>query len=90
MIGLMTGVMFGLAIGLSSGLAGTRYVAFLLCARRPFMPQSLPWRLGRYLDWCCHVGLIRQAGIGYQFRHREIQHYLVHSDPQSAPISIHR
>lgn len=64
----------GLVLGLMGVLTGTRYVAFLLCTRRPFTTHPLPWRLGHFLNWCYH--LIRQAGISYQFRHRELQHYL--------------
>ena len=36
----------------------------------------LPWRFGRFLHWCYEAGLIRVAGISYQFRHRELQDYL--------------
>lgn len=86
MLGLMLGLTLGLGLGLAVGIAGTRYVAFLLCTRRPFTSQPLPWRLGRFLNWCCQVGLVRQAGISYQFRHRELQHYLAHSQ-QLAPTT---
>lgn len=74
-IGLAAGLMFGLTSGLSAGLAGWRYLALLLCTRR-WSSQYLPWRLGRFLRWCYHAGLVRIAGTGYQFRHRELQEYL--------------
>jgi hypothetical protein len=73
--GLALGLTFGLTVGPTGGLAGFRYVALLLCTRR-WSGQWLPWRLGRMLNWCYHAGLIRIAGIGYQFRHRELQDYL--------------
>jgi hypothetical protein len=88
--GLLIGLMVGLTFALWRGLAGTRYVAFILCTRRPFTAQPLPWRLGRFLNWCYQAGLIRQAGISYQFRHRELQHYLAHSQAQSVPTTIHQ
>ncbi|MFI6030790.1 NACHT domain-containing protein [Amycolatopsis magusensis] len=90
--GVMSGLRFGLAVGLASGLTfmltlgarvGVRYVALLLCTRGWFGTPALPWRLGRFLRWCYHSGLVRQAGIGYQFRHRELQDHLGHH-PQPA------
>jgi hypothetical protein len=36
----------------------------------------VPWRLGHFLAWSYNAGLIRTAGIGYQFRHRELQDHL--------------
>jgi hypothetical protein len=54
------------------GNAGLRYLLLLVC-----MAWRLPWRLGRFLHWCyTETGLIRIAGIAYQFRHRELQDYL--------------
>lgn len=73
------GLAEGLAIGFTAGLTleptGPRYVALLLCTRR-WTGRWLPWRLGRFLNWCYNAGLLRVAGIGYQFRHRELQDYL--------------
>jgi hypothetical protein len=81
--GLSDGLTFGVAAGLSIGLVvwlayqpqSGRYLALLLCTRR-WTRRWLPWRLGRFLDWCYSAGLLRIAGIGYQFRHRELQDYL--------------
>ncbi|WKU08684.1 NACHT domain-containing protein [Micromonospora sp. HUAS LYJ1] len=85
--GLIFGVYRGMAVGLTYGIflslttififcaAGPRYVALLLCTRWPSR-NSLPWRLGRFLAVCHQAGLIRIAGRGYQFRHRELQDYL--------------
>jgi NACHT domain-containing protein len=74
-VGVAGGLMFGLTFGLAFGLTGYRYLAMLLCVRR-WAGQPLPWRLGRFLHWCYGAGLVRIAGIGYQFRHRELQEYL--------------
>ncbi|WP_159048074.1 NACHT domain-containing protein [Streptomyces sp. WM6378] len=73
--GLAIGIGGGPVLGITGGLAGTRYVALLLCTRR-WNDQWLPWRLGRFLNWCYGAALIRVAGGGYQFRHRELQDYL--------------
>ncbi|MFC9856609.1 MULTISPECIES: NACHT domain-containing protein [unclassified Streptomyces] len=71
------GPLFGTGAGPALGAAGVRYLAFLLCTRRWWSGQPLPWRLGRFLDWCCDAGLTRTAGIAYQFRHRELQEFLI-------------
>ncbi|WP_406346889.1 NACHT domain-containing protein [Streptomyces sp. NBC_00648] len=82
LIGLLTiGIGGGPILGLEGGLASTRYIALLLCTRR-WSNRWLPWRLGRFLNWCCGAALIRTAGSGYQFRHRELQDYLAqHPSP---------
>lgn len=85
------GPLFRTGAGPALGAAGVRYIAFLLCTRRWWSDQPLPWRLGRFLDWCCDAGLTRTAGIAYQFRHRELQDFLtrgnVHHDPPNQPTS---
>lgn len=54
------------------GNAGLRYLLLSVC-----MASRLPWRPGRFLHWCyTETGLIRVAGIAYQFRHRELQDHL--------------
>ncbi|MFF3459722.1 hypothetical protein ACFYXH_36585 [Streptomyces sp. NPDC002730] len=83
--GLMVGVVgvtFGLALGLTVGArASRRYAMFLLCSRR-----RLPFRLGLFLDWAVTAGLMRYSGPAYQYRHRELQHWLrQHPQPPSAP-----
>jgi NACHT domain len=57
------------------GTVGWRYITLILCTRR-WSKSWLPWRLGSFLHWCYDAGLIRAAGIGYQFRHKELQDYL--------------
>ncbi|MCX4919909.1 NACHT domain-containing protein [Streptomyces sp. NBC_00687] len=88
--GLRDGLTTGLAFGLSSGLMAApatgarlawRYVAFLICSRR-----RLPFRLGLFLDWAATAGLMRYSGPAYQYRHRELQHWLrQHPQPPSTP-----
>lgn len=70
---IIVGIMLATAAG-SAGSAGMRYLALLLCTRRG--ARALPWRLGRFLQWATNAGLLRKAGIAYQFRHRELQDWL--------------
>ncbi|MGW5284677.1 hypothetical protein ACWERI_35440 [Streptomyces collinus] len=87
--GLTAGLLFGPALGLVSGLAfglvfgrtvsdtSFRYLVFLLCQQ-----GRVPFRLAKFLDWGCGVGLMRYSGPAYQFRHRELQLWLnAHPDP---------
>ncbi|MFE9775623.1 NACHT domain-containing protein [Streptomyces sp. NPDC005931] len=37
----------------------------------------LPWRTGAFLNWACEAGLLRVAGLAYDFRHRELQDWLM-------------
>jgi hypothetical protein len=84
---LTVGLGVGLAVGLAGGpMAGAiggvrasrRYAVFLLCSR-----GRLPFRLGLFLDWAVTAGLMRYSGPAYQYRHRELQHWL-RQHPQPA------
>jgi len=58
-----------------SATAWGRYVTAAVVAA--VTPRSrLPVRLGRFLDWACAAGLLRQSGAVYQFRHQELQEWL--------------
>ncbi|MBT2369118.1 NACHT domain-containing protein [Streptomyces sp. ISL-10] len=74
-VGPAYGLACGVALALNFTMPGQRYVALLLSTRR-WNRRWLPWRLGRFLHWCCDAGLLRIADTGYQFRHQEIQDYL--------------
>ncbi|WP_344522245.1 NACHT domain-containing protein [Streptomyces rectiviolaceus] len=47
------------------------YLAFRLwaCGR-------LPWRTGAFLNWAAETGLLRVAGLAYEFRHHELRAWL--------------
>ncbi|WP_285784550.1 NACHT domain-containing protein [Microbispora sp. NBRC 16548] len=87
---IISGLAYGIAVCFSLGFApkpaGWRYVALLLCTRR-WNSVWLPWRLGRFLNWAYKAGLLRIAGISYQFRHKELQDYLA---THPAPEPSHR
>jgi len=80
--GLTFGLTAGLTFGLiSGGRSAWRYAVFLLCSRR-----RLPFRLGLFLDWAVTTGLMRHSGPAYQYRHRELQHWLrQYPQPSSTP-----
>lgn len=83
MVGLVIGLLAWAASGFTvrpAGLAAARYLMTLVCMKR-----RLPLRLGRFLDWCyTDAGLIRTAGIAYQFRHRELQNHLAAPERQNS------
>jgi hypothetical protein len=78
--GLVAGLAAGLAVGLLFGLgigarAWVRYhIAVVIAA---FPPRSGPLRFGSSLDWACRAGLLRLSGVAYQFRHRQLQDWLM-------------
>lgn len=89
-VGVTGGLLLGAGLGVGTGIltavgfgnAGVRYLAFLLCTRRWWARGLwLPFRLGRFLDWCCEAGLMRRAGTAFQFRHRELQGFLARAAP---------
>ncbi|MDF5759182.1 hypothetical protein [Spongiactinospora sp. TRM90649] len=74
-LGLALGLVLGCGFGFSLGLTAVLYLAMLCCTRK-WNKIWLPWRLGRFLHWAYDTGLLRIAGISYQFRHKELQEYL--------------
>lgn len=72
-IGLVDGITFGLAFG---AIAWLRSLLGLVVAAARGL---LPWRLWRFLDWACQARLLRVSGASYQFRHRELQDFLIRS-----------
>jgi hypothetical protein len=90
--GLGIGVVFGigfspwiaLAVGFSTGLGFAVVVAAL---RVPWLSYTLtrswlafcgnlPWRLAGFLQDAHKLGILRQVGTIYQFRHEQLQRYL--------------
>ncbi len=80
--GLAVGLAFGLAVGLAAGLAvWLRYLIGCWLARRQGM---LPRRVGQFLDWAYSASLLRMSATAIQFRHRELQAWLI-PRPQDNP-----
>ncbi|MDP9864805.1 MULTISPECIES: NACHT domain-containing protein [Streptosporangium] len=76
-VGLWSGLVGGLMLapvgGLTVGSGGAYYaIGIMLAALR----GRLPWRFTAFCQWACQAGLLRVAGTGYQFRHRELQSWL--------------
>jgi hypothetical protein len=80
-LGLTEGLTLGLAFGLAFGAASSvRYrIGVLIGAFR----GSLPTKFGAFLDWAQRSGLLRTSGIAYQFRHRQLQDWLVSGGERS-------
>lgn len=79
---LPIGLAVGLAIGLATGLAvWVRYVlgSWLACRK-----ELLPLRAGRFLDWAYRANLLRMSGTAAQFRHRELQAWLLNTGPEAS------
>jgi hypothetical protein len=82
-IGLVAALVLGLAVGLGIGArAWTRYRIAVVIAALP--PRSGPLRFGAALDWAYQAGLLRLSGVAYQFRHRQLQDWLMHSGSDRA------
>ncbi|GHB89582.1 hypothetical protein GCM10010306_100990 [Streptomyces umbrinus] len=81
---LVDGVLPRFPTGIAAGFPATRrYLVFLLCSR-----NRLPVRLNTFLDWACDAGILRRAGPAYQFRHREIQHWLAAHSQQAGVAGV--
>ncbi|WP_211831765.1 MULTISPECIES: NACHT domain-containing protein [Streptomyces violaceusniger group] len=79
-VGLLIGA-FIFCLPVAGGSAALRYFTLLLHTRR-----KLPWRLGRFLDTCYELGILRVSGTAWQFRHRELQDHLA-ARPAPPPCS---
>jgi Protein kinase domain/NACHT domain len=77
--GLTLGLAEGLALGLAFGLAfgGASSVRYYLGVAAGAARGTRPLAFGSFLDWCCHAGLLRLSGTAYQFRHRQLQDWLM-------------
>jgi hypothetical protein len=73
-LGLTQGLSLGLAFGLAFGAASS--VRYRLSVVIGAVRGSCPPAFGAFLDWGARAGLLRLAGISYQFRHRQLQDWL--------------
>ena len=91
-VGLMGGLRVGLEGGLAFGLAGGVVFAltfgltgastgYLITVSILFIRRSLPFKLMSFLEDAHRLGLLRQAGSLYQFRHAKLQDYLARISP---------
>jgi hypothetical protein len=74
----LTMTVFALTNGLPiASMAWSRYKLALLIL---FLQRRLPWRLVTFLEWNYEAGLMRTAGLAYQFRHLRMQSWLAETD----------
>jgi NACHT domain len=78
--GLGAGVDAGLGLGLGAALAAAfvqaAWGAFTIARCWLALWRRLPWRLVGFLDDAHRLGLLRQVGPAYQFRHARLQDHL--------------
>lgn len=89
--GLHHWLALGLAVGLFSGLSvGGGYVIVQYVTRRRLRrDNNLPADPLAFLQWATDVGVMRQVGGGFQFRHRTLRDLLA-DEPASRPAREHR
>jgi NACHT domain len=83
-IGVAYGVAYGISIGVGVRLSRVTTPAFMtfLIARTWLAAQrKLPWSLMAFLEDAHKLGVLRQQGAVYQFRHATLQEYLATTEP---------
>jgi NACHT domain len=76
----------GAVLGLVTGVAGTAWGRFQAARAWLALTGRLPWRLVGFLSYAHAVGVLRQNGSVYQFRHALLQDHLA----RQAPALDHR
>jgi NACHT domain len=81
--GIAIGVAYGLAYGItlavayrSSGLTTPAFLPFMIARTWLAVQRKLPWKLMDFLEDAHKLGVLRQQGAVYQFRHLRLQAYL--------------
>jgi len=73
---LGTGIVAGLGIALPSGLGFTEprpWPDYQICRVWLALRRRVPWKLMGFLEDAHRLGILRQAGPVYQFRHAQLQ-----------------
>jgi hypothetical protein len=102
--GLVDGVAFGFLYGLAGGVSfGVSYsltigaeswARYCIAVGIAAIRRSGPLRFGAALDWAYQAGLLRLAGVAFQFRHQQLQDWLMarsgdRAGEQAIPQSDH-
>jgi hypothetical protein len=81
--GIAIGVAYGLAYGVtlaigyrSSGLTTPAYATFIIARTWLSVQRKLPWSIMPFLEDAHRLGVLRQQGAVYQFRHSTLQEHL--------------
>jgi uncharacterized RDD family membrane protein YckC len=69
-------VVLGTQLMVDLGLRNGSWVAFTIIHAQLASTGRLPWRLMTFLDDAHHLGVLRQDGAAYQFRHAGLQRQL--------------
>jgi hypothetical protein len=77
------GAVGGTAIWLSFG-GGSVWLRYAVGARSAIRQGLLPRRPARFLDWCVNAGLMRMSGNNIQFRHAQLQRWLMSDESEVA------
>jgi NACHT domain len=75
------GLIFGLSLGFTVGIArgAGAWVRYHIAVGFTALRCRGPLRFDTFLDWAQHVGLLRVSGVTYQFRHRQLQDWLLNT-----------
>jgi hypothetical protein len=86
LLGLLAALVVGTAawFGVKQGAVWLRYALGVRSAARR---NLLPRHPARFLDWCVSVGLMLMAGNTIQFRHKQLQDWLIRRAERSAAAS---
>jgi hypothetical protein len=98
--GAAFGFLYGLAGAVSSGVSyslaigAESWTRYCIAVGIAVIRRSGPLRFGAALDWAYQAGLLRLAGVSYQFRHQQLQAWLMaggdhRAGEQSIPQSDH-
>ncbi|MER6104576.1 NACHT domain-containing protein [Streptomyces sp. NPDC001832] len=82
------GLLAGSAIGLAT-LLGSTWGSYHVSRTWFWLTRRLPWSLLRFLDDAHALGVLRQSGAAYQFRHARLQMQLTRENWES-PRSVRR
>ncbi|MEU2612006.1 hypothetical protein ABZ570_10545 [Micromonospora sp. NPDC007271] len=81
--GVAYGASFGLAIGLTVAAASRQAsIMYLIAKTHLFATGRMPWRLMAFMEDSHRLGLLRQVGAVYQFRHADLQDRLARTYEQ--------
>lgn len=75
-VGIPGGLLIAAVAGSSAGTLGAVWGWFVIARAWLAFDRQLPLRLFRFLEDACDRGVLRRAGVAYQFRHVDIQNHL--------------
>jgi hypothetical protein len=84
--GLSAGLVVATGLWLADG-NGAVWIRYALGVRSAARRNLLPRHPARFLDWCVSVGLMRMSGNTIQFRHKQLQEWLILRAERSAAAS---